>query len=156
MASLAKMNLSVNDEVKVGVFNDVEFSVKQYLPFQEKVYLVTASVKDSVIDGYVNQMVLDCTLHFGIVELYTDLNITKKMKENVLETFDKIQSSGLLQAILELVPEDEYNYLFESALEIARKTDELVLSSVDGLASQRMNSEAILETIKGTTEENRE
>ena len=84
----------------------------QYLPVEDKNDLIQITMQKSFMDGYFNEILLDAYFHLNIIYLYTNLNITEKQREDELKLYDKIYSSGLLEVILEQLPEDEYKYLF--------------------------------------------
>lgn len=110
--SFNNLKLSTNKEVKIAEFNNTKIEVLQYLPVEDKNDLIQITMQKSFMDGYFNEILLDAYFHLNIIYLYTNLNITEKQREDELKLYDKIYSSGLLEAILEQLPEDEYKYLF--------------------------------------------
>ena len=110
--SFNNLKLSANKEVKIAEFNNTKIEVLQYLPIEDKNDLIQITMQKSFMDGYFNEILLDAYFHLNIIYLYTNLNITEKQREDELKLYDKIYSSGLLEVILEQLPEDEYKYLF--------------------------------------------
>ena len=110
--SFNNLKLSTNKEVKIAEFNNTKIEVLQYLPVEDKNDLIQITMQKSFMDGYFNEILLDAYFHLNIIYLYTNLNITEKQREDELKLYDKIYSSGLLEVILEQLPEDEYKYLF--------------------------------------------
>lgn len=110
--SFNNLKLSTNKEVKIAEFNNTKIEVLQYLPVEDKNDLIQITMQKSFMDGYFNEILLDAYFHLNIIYLYTNLNITEKQREDELKLYDKIYSSGLLEVILEHLPEDEYKYLF--------------------------------------------
>lgn len=110
--SFNNLKLSTNKEVKIAEFNNTKIEVLQYLPVEDKNDLIQITMQKSFMDGYFNEILLDAYFHLNIIYLYTNLNITEKQREDELKLYDKIYSSGLLEVILEQLPEDEYKYIF--------------------------------------------
>ena len=110
--SFNNLKLSTNKEVKIAEFNNTKIEVLQYLPVEDKNDLIQITMQKSFMDGYFNEILLDAYFHLNIIYLYTNLNITEKQREDELKLYDKIYSSGLLEVVLEQLPEDEYKYLF--------------------------------------------
>lgn len=110
--SFNNLKLSTNKEVKIAEFNNTKIEVLQYLPVEDKNDLIQITMQRSFMDGYFNEILLDAYFHLNIIYLYTNLNITEKQREDELKLYDKIYSSGLLEVILEQLPEDEYKYIF--------------------------------------------
>lgn len=111
--SFNNLKLSANKEVKIAEFNNTKIEVLQYLPIEDKNDLIQITMQKSFMDGYFNEILLDAYFHLNIIYLYTNLNITEKQREDELKLYDKIYSSGLMAAILEQLPEDEYKYLYD-------------------------------------------
>ena len=111
--SFNNLKLSANKEVKIAEFNNTKIEVLQYLPIEDKNDLIQITMQKSFMDGYFNEILLDTYFHLNIIYLYTNLNITEKQREDELKLYDKIYSSGLMAAVLEQLPEDEYKYLYD-------------------------------------------
>ena len=111
--SFNNLKLSANKEVKIAEFNNTKIEVLQYLPIEDKNDLIQITMQKSFMDGYFNEILLDAYFHLNIIYLYTNLNITEKQREDELKLYDKIYSSGLMAAVLEQLPEDEYKYLYD-------------------------------------------
>lgn len=135
-ASLFNMKLSKTPEENTITFNDVEVKVKQYLPAYDKIVLVESAVRSSLSNGMVDNLILDFTIHFAIIEYYTNLNITDRMKDNILDTYDMIQMSGLMEAILNEIPQEEYLEIHQAAVRKADKMDEFAKSAISGYTAQ--------------------
>lgn len=110
-----KLKVNVNKETKTLTFgpNNIEIEIKQYLPIQEKLALVSSvlndcSTKSDLRFFNVGQIEMFTTLE--IVYHYTNIAFTDNQLEKPTELYDKIISSGLYDAIKELIPVDElYN-----------------------------------------------
>lgn len=88
-------------------------------------------------------MVLEASLHFLIIENYTNLKFTEKHIANMVDTFDLLYSSGLMAEIISRLPEGDYDYLFQQSLKLAEKIDKLAISSLQGYAGQKDATESL-------------
>ena len=112
--SFTNLKLAVDKSVNTFDFNGTKIEVLKYLPIEDKKDLIQIAMQKSYEDGLYNDILLDIYFHLNIIYLYTNLNITDKQKEDEFKLFDKIQSSGLMAAVLTAMDEDEYDYLHES------------------------------------------
>jgi len=107
MAKIAfsKLGLKKNTDVKIVKWNDQEIEVKQYLPIEEKLELVTNVLNQSVDENnYYNVARLEIFKVLEMVFAYTNISFTDKQKEDIFKLYDLIMSSGLWYALC------HYNY----------------------------------------------
>lgn len=138
MASVSfnNLKLSVNKEVNIAEFNGVKIEVFKYLPIEDKNDLIQIAMQKSFMDGYFNEVLLDAYFHLNLIYLYTNLNITEKQREDELKLYDKINSSGLLAAVLAQIPEDEYDYLYNA-----------LKSQIEAFLKYRNSAAAVLQSV---------
>lgn len=122
--SLNKLNLNKKQDIKIVSFEGNEIEVAQYLDIASKSGLINAAVRGSVIDGIVDEILLDAYLHLFIVERYTNISFTQKQKENLLETFDLLDSNKFFNVIIEGMSENEYEYIFTMAKRLMNNLNE--------------------------------
>ena len=67
---------------------------------------------------------------------YTNINFTDKQKEDVTKLYDLVVSSGLLAAIIEAIPSEEYTMLFDG-----------IKRSADAIYTHRNSVLGILEAV---------
>lgn len=119
--SFAKLGLKVNNAIKIFEWPDNDgrltiVEVKQYLPIEEKLEVISNIINNSIDDNdFYNPVRLEIFTTLEIVYAYTNLNITDKMKENPFKLYDIISSSGLYDKILEIMPTEEFDYIDVSA-----------------------------------------
>lgn len=119
--SFAKLGLKVNNSIKTFEWSDNDgkvtiIEVKQYLPIEEKLEIISNIINNSIDDNdFYNPVRLEIFTTLEIVYAYTNLNITDKMKENPFKLYDIILSSGLYDKILETMPTEEFDYIDVSA-----------------------------------------
>lgn len=126
--SFSKLKLEKNISVNTITINEIEIEIKQYLPVALKSMFIESAVRGSLVQGIVDEILMDAYLHILIFENYTNITLTEKQKESLLDTFDLIQSNGILEQIIAAMPSDEYDYIFNSALKLAKSVNEYNLS----------------------------
>lgn len=111
---LTKLGLTKNIEVEIVEWNEQKIEVKQYLPIEEKLELITRIVNLSVDDnGYYNPAKVYIYTILEILYTYTNINFTDKQKEDVAKTYDLVVSSGLSAKIFGALNPYEYQQLQE-------------------------------------------
>lgn len=107
--TFAKMKLAKNNEVKTITFANQEIEVKQYLPVEDKLKLISNVLNNSADDNnFANPVKVDLFGTLEILYMYTNISFTDKQKENPADLFDICLSSGLAQAVINAIPADEY------------------------------------------------
>ena len=135
--SFNKLDLKKNQEVIVLKHNDIEFEVKQYLPIEEKLELISKVISNSADEnnfynapkGYIFTVL-------GIVEYYTNINFTEKQLEDPQKLYDLIVGNGLDILILNAIPVKEVMFIETNIEKVA-----------EGFYNYRNSILGILETI---------
>lgn len=110
--TFAKFGLKVDQSVKKVVFNEQEFEVKQYLPVEDKLELISDIVNQSIDENnFSNPARIEIFTVVEIVKAYTNISFTEKQLEDVLKLYDLIVSSGLGKAIRENMCNDEFDFI---------------------------------------------
>lgn len=126
MAKIAfgKLDLKKNQEVvELQVDDDVVVEVKQYLPINDKLELVSSVVNTAVEDGnIVNYGRLDVLFAINIIKAYTNISFTEKQLEDVAKLYDLLVSSGFYETVKNIIPKSEteyiYNLIYKTASDI--------------------------------------
>ena len=118
--SFAKLGLKVNNDVKTFEWlsgDEVTIvEVKQYLPIEEKLAVISNIINNSIDENdFYNPVRLEIFTTLEILYAYTNLNITPKMKEDPFKLYDVVLSSGLYDKILEVMPTEEFDRIDVSA-----------------------------------------
>lgn len=108
--SFTKLGLKISQEIKTLEFNEQDIEIKQYLPINEKLELMS-NVINSAADGnnFANPVKTKMFMMLEIMYHYTNINFTDKQKEDPAKLYDTLLSSGLMAKILDLIPADEYD-----------------------------------------------
>jgi hypothetical protein len=153
--SYASLKLKIEDSVKR--IEGTEIEVLQYLPIEDKYDLIRIALQKSKIEGLNSPIILDMYFHLFIVYMYTNISFTDKQKENEYKIYDSLKSNGILDKVLEAIPENEYNDLITflaEELELKERYD----LSVSGLISRVINdlpanAEAAMKIVDGFDKE---
>lgn len=80
---------------------ELNYQVRNYLPIQEKMELVSRIINQSIDDnGFYNPMRVKLYTVLEITYAYTNLTFTAKQKEDVFKLFDLLVSSGVYDTII--------------------------------------------------------
>ena len=95
----------------------------QYMPIQDKLAMIERILNFTIDDtGFLNPVRLEVFTVLEIISTYTNINITDKMMENAPKTYDSLMINGVIDAIIEAIPEDEYNAIFDAIEDCAEHT----------------------------------
>ena len=107
-----KLSLKNNNEIKTINYNNQIIEVKQYLPINTKLELISNVVNASMDNNNFSNPVKEYLfLHLEIVENYTNITFTEKQKEDPCKLYDLLKGNGVLDLIIQNIPEDEYDSL---------------------------------------------
>ena len=136
--SYTNLKLKTNTAVKTFEIEGQQVEVLQYLPIDEKYDLIMITLGKSKDGDMYNELKLDMYFHLFLVYLYTNLSFTEKQKENDTKLFDVLSSNGIIQKVIENIPESEYNYLLD-LLYTQKENDIYFNTSVIGVVSKVIN-----------------
>ena len=135
--SLTKLGLKVNQNVKNIEFNEQIIEVKQYLPINEKLELISSVINSAADENnFSNPIKENLFLTLEILYHYTNINFTDKQKEDPVKLYDLVVSSGLVNKVTDLIPEEELDEVING-----------VAQSVKAIYTYRNSVLGILESI---------
>lgn len=115
-----KLQLKKINESKEFTYNDQVIIVKQYLPIQEKLALISRVINAAADEyNFTNPVKLDMYLALEIVFTYTNISFTEKQKEDIAKLFDLLDENKFFDKVIELIPEEEYSTLWEGVVELS-------------------------------------
>ena len=119
--TFAKLSLKMNNSVNTIVFNDQEIEVKQYLPINDKLALISKVINLShdSSNNFANPIQLEVIGTIEIIIAYTNLSFTEKQKEDYAKLYDLFEENGIIDLIIAEIPEREYNYIIDGINETA-------------------------------------
>ena len=140
MAKIAfgKLDLKKNQEVvELQIDDDVVVEVKQYLPVNDKLELVSSVVNTAVENGnIVNYGQLDVLFAINIIKAYTNINFTEKQLEDIAKLYDLLVSSGFYEAVKNTIPTSETDYIYS-----------LIYRTANDIITYRNSAVGIMETL---------
>lgn len=135
--SFAKLGLTKNQEVKNVEWGEYVIEVKQYLPINDKLNLISNVINFAHDENnYSNPVKVDVYTALEIMYAYTNINFTEKQKEDVTKLYDLIVSSGLYAKVLEAIPGSEHCNLLNA-----------IKKSIDAIYTYQNSVMGILDTI---------
>lgn len=142
MAQITYTKLGIKpvvDEIKtLEVAPEISIEVKQYLPLQKKLEVLTNIINASTDDnGFYNSAKIDFNQTLEIIFAYTNIKFTDKQKEDPMKLYDAFYSSGLAEKILALIPQSELTWF-----------DKHTRISIDKIYEYRNSVYGILDALK--------
>ena len=135
--SLTKLGLKVNQDVKNIEFNEQIIEIKQYLPINEKLELISSVINSAADENnFSNPVKENVFLTLEILYHYTNINFTDKQKEDPVKLYDLVVSSGLVNKVTDLIPEEDLDEVING-----------VAQSVKAIYTYRNSVLGILESI---------
>ena len=110
--SYAKLALKLNTEVKSVDYNGNVIEVLQYLPIDDKYSLINVTLQKAKEGSIYNPLKKDMYFHLNLVYMYSSLTFTDKQREDESKLYDMLVSNGLMDLIIEAIPESEYTILY--------------------------------------------
>ena len=141
--SFTKLGLKLNNEVKTLEIGELIIEVKQYLPVEEKLELITNVLElshDS--NNFSNPVKVSVYTTLEIIEKYTNVNFTEKQKENPTKLYDLLVGNGFSAAVIKAIPESEYNEILtgiKQTIKSVYKYQNSVLGILDTISQDYSN-----------------
>lgn len=134
--ALTKLGLKPNTEIKTIEWNGQNIEIKQYLPIEAKLDLISDIANKSLDDNpYYNPARIKIFIRLEIILAYTNINTTDKQREDIFKLYDMF-AGELGNKILEFVPVEEYNFISQTTWQI-----------IEGIYRYRNSAMGIMENI---------
>ena len=106
-----KLNLTKNTEIKNIDINENTIEVKQYLPVEEKLELISYIVNMAHDEDYnfSNPVKVEVFAGIGIIKYYTNITFTEKQLENPAKIYDLLNSNNIINNVIAAIPSNEYD-----------------------------------------------
>lgn len=113
--AFSKLNLKKQEGVQTLKLNDLEIEVKQYLPVNEKLILISNVINNAASQDatFKNPVKVEIFGSLEIIYNYTNLTFTEKQKEDPGKLYDLLEENGVIAAVVAMIPEDEYQFLID-------------------------------------------
>lgn len=110
--SFNKLGLKVDDSIKELNFHDQVIEIKQYIPANEMLDLISWAINQSADEmKFYNVGKINIFKDIAVVQHFTNINITDKQLEDPSHLWDLLSSTGLMHMIYELIPEGVLDWL---------------------------------------------
>ena len=123
-------------EPKVIELLGEKVEVKQYLPMQDKMNILEMVIQTADAGTILNTLVLDAVFEMYLIFKYTNIEFTEEEKNNILETYDKLEINDMITPIISNIPEIEYKLLRDN-----------LLVMIDDYKTYRNSAKAVLDTL---------
>ena len=153
-----KLKCKINmDEIPVQI-GDETIAVKQYLPIQEKLGLIGRVIELAHMqdENYSNPVKAAAFRDLEVVFAYTNIAFTDKQKEEPAKLYDLLYSTGVMDTIINNIPEDEYTSIvvgIEDSIEAIYKYQNSVLGILDGIKKGYNETEFNIEEMQEAVKE---
>lgn len=112
--TFAKMGLKLNTNVVNISIGDQQIEVKQYLPINDKLILISNVINQAADENnFANPIKLDVFAALEIVFAYTNITFTDKQKEDLIKLYDILESNNVFNTVISAIPEAEYKSIVE-------------------------------------------
>ena len=113
--AFSKLGLKLNNEIKTVEFNEQTIEVKQYLPVNDKLELISNVINASADDNnFANPVKIAIFTTLEILYNYTNLTFTERQKEDPTKLFDLVISNGLVKEVVNAMDKAEYDDLLSA------------------------------------------
>lgn len=120
LTSLGLKKLSIKT-VEIN-FNGAPIEVKTYMSTPMKFTIINDTITLSMINGIFNPVAIDAVFHAMLVQHMTNISYSKGQQEHLIETYDLINESGLLQLVCDALG-DVYDDLVEDLMTVLDKVE---------------------------------
>lgn len=141
-----KLKCKINiDEVPVQIGEET-IAVKQYLPIQEKLELISKVIMQAheQDENYSNPVKAGVYRDLEVIFAYTNISFTEKQKEDLPKLYDMLYSSGVIAEVLKNIPENEYMEIVfgvRDSIEAIYKYQNSVLGVLDTIKTDYSDTE---------------
>lgn len=114
--TFAKMGLKAKNDTKIVIIGEQEIEVKQYLPIQKRLELISKVANNSAdANNFANPVKIEVFFDLEVMYYYTNITFTEKQKEDFIKTYDLLKENGIFDIIIDNIPEGEYESLWTDA-----------------------------------------
>ena len=140
----SKLNVKLNNKVEIVSWESYEIEVQQYLPMDEKAKLIGNVINWSADanTNFYNPLQIKVFLTLETLYAYTNISFTEKQKENILKLYDSVVSSGLFEAVKNVIPVAEWNELentVNNTIDLVYKYRNSAMGVLDAISTDYSN-----------------
>ena len=107
-----KLGLKKIEDTKTISICDQDVEVKQYLPINDKINIITNVIENSADDNnFANPVKVEVFANLEIMYAYTNISFTDKQKGDPTKLYDLLEENGIIAEVIAAIPENEYALL---------------------------------------------
>ena len=107
-----KLGLKKIEDTKTISICDQDVEVKQYLPINDKINIITNVIEKSADDNnFANPVKVEVFANLEIMYAYTNISFTDKQKGDPTKLYDLLEENGIIAEVVAVIPENEYALL---------------------------------------------
>lgn len=107
-----KLGLKKVEDIKTITINEQNIEVKQYLPINDKINIITNVIQNSADDNnFANPVKVEVFANLEIMYAYTNISFTDKQKEDPTKLYDLLEENGVIAEVIKNIPVGEYELL---------------------------------------------
>lgn len=110
-------NNSTNVENKIINFNDNQIEVLNYLSINDKYDLIMTTLQRSDEIDLFNSFKTKFYFDLHLVLMYSNIVVTEEEKQDEVKLYDTLKKSGLMDMIIEQIPEKDKEELWNNVLD---------------------------------------
>lgn len=141
--SFTKLGLTKPQAIAEIEWNEQKIEVKQYLPVNEKLELISNVINLSADDNnFANPVKVSVYTTLEMIDAYTNITFTEKQKEDPTKLYDLFIGNGLAKLIFEAIPEEEYWELVsavDESIEAVYKYKNSVMGILESMSTDYSN-----------------
>ena len=151
--AFSKLKCKINDtEVSVQIGEETVM-VKQYLPIQEKLRLIERVVELAHEEDYnfSNPVKASVFRDLEILFAYSNIVFTDKQKEDLPKLYDVLQSSSVLDIVLNAIPTAEFNKIskgVEDTIDAVYQYQNSIVGMLENIRNQYSKTEMDVENLQ--------
>lgn len=139
------------DTVEVE-FNGAIFEVDTYIPVPKKFAIINDAIGLSYINGIFNPLAIEASFHALLVQQVTNIGFSKGQQQNLIDTYDLLNSSGLLEKVCDALG-DTYDEIVEDLVNILGKLENTQKTFAEQLTDLIKSVKDILMEMENLTED---
>lgn len=120
--AFSKLGLKLQDEVKTLECDEQVIEIKQYLPLEKKLEIISDIVNrcwDPKANFY-NPCQYKVLINFELVKNYTNITFTEKQEKDFYKTYDLLDNNDLIYKIKNLIPKKEIDFIDNGVEEVIK------------------------------------
>ena len=107
-----KLGLKKIEDTKTISICDQDVEVRQYLPINDKINIITNVIENSADDNnFANPVKVEVFANLEIMYAYTNISFTDKQKGDPTKLYDLLEENGIIAEVIAAIPENEYALL---------------------------------------------